>query len=98
MQWTSSVSSRSASVRLRAVRTRIGLPVASSSSGTTGEPPGSSWISSRVRCVPGEATGAAALAAAFVATPGPGAGVPAEVSPGMAGVAGATPGTAEVGA
>ncbi len=51
MQWTSSVSSRSASVRLRAVRTRIGLPAESSSSGTIAEPPGSSSISSSVRLV-----------------------------------------------
>lgn len=51
MQWTSSVSSRPASVRLRAVRTRIGLPDWSSRSGTIGEPPGSSSISSTVRFV-----------------------------------------------
>jgi hypothetical protein len=48
MQWTSSVSSRSASVRLRAVRTRIGLPAESSSSGTLREPAGSSSITSSV--------------------------------------------------
>ncbi len=51
MQWTSSVSSRPASVRLRAVRTRIGLPAWSSMSGTIGEPAGSSSISSSVRLV-----------------------------------------------
>lgn len=51
MQWTSSVSSRPASVRLRAVRTRIGLPDWSSRSGTIGEPAGSSSISSTVRFV-----------------------------------------------
>lgn len=51
MQWTSSVSSRPASVRLRAVRTRIGLPAWSSRSGTIGEPAGSSSISSTVRFV-----------------------------------------------
>ncbi len=51
MQWTSSVSSRSASVRLRAVRTRIGLPAWSIRSGTIGEPAGSSSISSTVRFV-----------------------------------------------
>lgn len=101
MQWTSSVSSRAASVRLRAVRTRIGLPDASSSSGTTGEPPGSSWISSRVRCVPGAVREEAALAATSAGSvpvgfcacgaapaegvPGPGPVMPVEVAPGMGG-------------
>lgn len=51
MQWTSWVSSRSASVRLRAVRTRIGLPSASSRSWTIGAAVGSSSISSRVSVV-----------------------------------------------
>ncbi|CAM5341304.1 hypothetical protein SALBM217S_03862 [Streptomyces griseoloalbus] len=50
MQWTSSVSSRSASVRLRAVRMRIGRPAWSSRSGTIGVPPGSFSISSSVSC------------------------------------------------
>ncbi len=53
MQWTSSVSSRSASVRLRAVRTRTRPPEASSISGIAREPAGSSSMTSRVRSPPG---------------------------------------------
>ncbi|CAM5722754.1 hypothetical protein SALBM311S_11660 [Streptomyces alboniger] len=72
MQWTSSVSSRAASVRLRAVRTRIGLPAESSNSGTTVEPPGSSSIADRVKLVRvGAMTPVGSVVAGVVPVPAP---------------------------